>query len=119
MRWTASLWKNLATLWLVERLNMNLFKRSDKLGTMYACHTGPYAGRFFIFIKKNEGKYGFLMCPEMTNEWIDKEEVDFGIENKIIEYVKRVPRFVRRTVEKKFEENSKEGVQPSDGLCDS
>ena len=83
----------------------NFFKKTPKFGNVYAIQTGDYAGQMFILIKKNEDTYGFLSSPLMVNHDIPYEKFDFAIKEGIIEYVERVPKFVRNIARTKFEEN--------------
>lgn len=77
-------------------------------GNLYAVQTGAYAGEMMIFIRKNESNYEFLSSPLMQNRYVPVEKFDFAIEHKVIEYVERVPRYVRKTSKAKFHENLKE-----------
>lgn len=89
------------------------FKRGLKEGSLYMCSAGYWAGHSFVYMDSKDETYGFLVMPSMKNEWIEKEKFEFGIKNGIIEYVERIPRFVRRTIKAKFEENAKEELQSS------
>ena len=84
------------------------------VGSVYACQTGDHAGKLLIFMDDKVdqfGHYGFITTPELENLWIPEEQFDLGLENEIIEYVEKVPRFVRKTLKAKFEENEKTGLQ--------
>jgi len=76
-----------------------------KVGKMYACSAGTYAGQLLIFIRAKDDAYGFLSAPEMKNVWVPKEKFDFGIANDILEIVENVPKFVKKVSIAKFEEN--------------
>lgn len=79
-----------------------------RLGKAYACITGDHAGKILVFIQENKQKqYGFLSTPTMENLWIPKEQFDFALKNGIIEYIERVPRYVRNTSKAQFIENEK------------
>ena len=80
-----------------------------RMGNTYACQTGLHAGKMLIFIDKNKHEYGFLATPTMENIWVPIDKFEFGVKNKIIEYVERVPKTVRTVAVAKFKEN-KEGV---------
>jgi hypothetical protein len=81
------------------------WKKKLKLGDTYACQTGDYAGRMLIFIDKNNHEYGFLSIPTMENIWVPIDKFEFGVNNKIIEYVERVPKTVKVTASAQFRAN--------------
>jgi hypothetical protein len=83
-------------------------KKNPRFGDSYAVQTGDFAGQLFIFIKKTDDVYEFLASPLMENRKVPIEKFDFALEEGIIEYVKRLPRYVRNITRIKFEENAKE-----------
>ncbi len=87
-------------------MKFTLFKKKIQFGNAYAVQTGDYAGQLFIFIEKTNDSYRFLASPLMENRSVPIKEFDFAIEHGIIEYVKRVPRYVRNIARAKFEENT-------------
>lgn len=76
-----------------------------KVGKMYACSTGTYAGQFLIFIRVRGDEYGFLSAPEMKNVWVPKEKFDFAIANDILELVENVPKYVKQVAILQFDQN--------------
>lgn len=88
---------------------MKLFrnKKNPRFGDAYAVQTGDYAGQLFVFIRKNDEVYEFLSTPLMENRQVPIEKFDFAFDESIIEYVKRLPRYVRNITRLKFEENAK------------
>ena len=74
-------------------------------GNIYGCSAGDYAGSMLIYIDKDETNYNFLMVPTMVNMSVPKEKFDFVVKNSIIEYIERVPKYVRKTSKAKFTEN--------------
>jgi hypothetical protein len=87
-------------------MKFKLFK-GIRFGNAYAVQTGDYAGQLFIFMHKKDGSYEFLSTPLMENRTVPISEFDFALDNGIIEYVKRVPRYVRNITRAQFEENAK------------
>lgn len=82
------------------------FKRNDlKLGNSYAVQTGDLAGQIIIYMGNHKIYYDFISVPELLNHRIPKKDFDMGINEGIIEFVERVPRYVRKTAKAKFEEN--------------
>jgi hypothetical protein len=80
-------------------------KKKLRVGRLYACLTGIYAGAFLIYIRTRKDEHGFLRSPEMVNLWVPKKEVDFAIEGGILEFVTDVPAFAQKVAAAKFEEN--------------
>lgn len=76
-------------------------------GNIYGCNTGDYVGSMLLYIESNKSSYGFLKIPTMENLWVPKEKFDFGVEHCIIEYIERVPKYVRKTSKAKFTENKR------------
>lgn len=74
-------------------------------GKVYACTVGDYVGQLLIFIEKTDTEYGFLTIPTMENKWIPKDVFDSGLKNGIVEYVEKLPRYVRKTSKAQFTEN--------------
>lgn len=76
-----------------------------RLGDTYGCTTGDYVGSMLIYIEKDAKNYNFLKVPDMVNMSIPKEKFDVGLENSIIEYIERVPNYVKKTSKLKFDLN--------------
>lgn len=84
----------------------NLFKKKKLVvGNLYGVQTGTLVGQILCFVKKKDGKYGFLAIPSMKNEWIPEKDVDFGLSSGIIERIEYAPKEVREVSRAKFEEN--------------
>lgn len=83
---------------------MNIFNWMRE-GNIYGCTTGDYVGSMLIYIEKDAKNYYFLKVPDMVNMSVPKEKFDFGVKNSIIEYIERVPKYVRKTSKAKFTEN--------------
>ena len=84
-----------------------MFFSRIKLGDMYACRVGDYAGKMLIYIDKNKHEYGFLSSPTMENIWVPIDKFDLAVKGGIIKYVERVPKEVRKVTEAKFRDNKK------------
>ena len=72
-------------------------KTKIRVGNMYACHHGEYAGQLFAFIcrDKKEQTYNFLRMPEMITTKIPQKDFDEGLEKEIIKFVEKVPKYVQ------------------------
>lgn len=86
----------------------NLFKKGPKFGDVYAVQIGDYAGQMFILISQNENEYDFLTFPLMENQKVPMDKFDFALKEGIIEYVERLPKFVRNIARAQHKENQKD-----------
>lgn len=88
---------------------MKLFRSNKpKFGNLYAVQAGDYVGELLLFIEKDEKEYNFLSIPLMTNRSVPIGKFDFALKESILEFVERVPSYVRKTSKIKFYENKAE-----------
>lgn len=80
---------------------------------VYAVTAGCYMGEMLIFIKQFGYGMHFLSVPDNKNRVIPQEKFDFGIENHILELVKKLPKNVHAISVKQYEKN--ESVAASSG----
>lgn len=79
-------------------------------GHIYAITTGTYVGEMFVFIDCDEDTYKFISIPKNINRAVPKEKFEFGLDNKIIDYVNKIDDAVLELLHKQFdynEENTK------------
>lgn len=84
-----------------------MVKTKIKVGNMYACHHGEYAGQLFAFIcrDKKEQTYNFLRMPEMITTKIPQKDFDEGLEKEIIKFVEKIPKYVYKVIELQYKKN--------------
>lgn len=88
---------------------MKLFRSNKpKFGNLYAVQAGDYVGELLLFIEKDDKEYSFLSIPLMTNRSVPIGKFDFALKESILEFVERVPSYVRKTSKTKFYENKAE-----------
>jgi len=82
-------------------------KTKIKVGNMYACHHGEYAGQLFAFICRNkkEQTYNFLRMPEMVTTKIPQKDFDDGLEKEIIKFVEKIPKYVYKVIMLQYKKN--------------
>jgi len=82
-------------------------KTKIKVGNMYACHHGEYAGQLFAFIcrDKKEQTYNFLRMPEMITTKIPQKDFDDGLEKEIIKFVEKIPKYVYKVIMLQYKKN--------------
>jgi hypothetical protein len=76
---------------------MNLVK-----GSAYGVGTGVFVGEMFVFIEETIDTYEFISIPKNQNRSVPKQKFDFGINHKILEYVKQIDNDVLTLLEKQF-----------------
>lgn len=72
---------------------------------LYAITGGTYLGELFVFIENNDSTFSFLSLPDMKIRDIPSEKFDFGIENKIIDIVEKLPKSVFEVCKKQYYKN--------------
>ena len=84
-----------------------MLKSKIKSGNIYACHHGQYAGQLFAFIcrDKKEHTYNFLRMPDMITTKISQEDFDDGLDNGIIKFVEKVPKYVHKIIMAQYKKN--------------
>ncbi len=82
-------------------------KNKIKVGNIYACHHGEYAGQLFAFIcrDKKEQTYNFLRMPEMITTKISQKDFDDGLKKEIIKFVEKVPKYVHKVIMDQYKKN--------------
>ena len=94
----------------LKEIFQNLLSVSKKIPVtrgIYAVNSGQFAGKFFVFIQKNDLKqqYCFLSMPKMDNREVPYDSFTTGIKNKIITYIKSLPRPVYQLCETQYKKN--------------
>jgi hypothetical protein len=77
-------------------------------GYSYAVTTGTYVGEILVYVGGDQVNFKFISIPKNINREIPKEKFDFGMENKIVEVVEKLPSGVYSILEKQFVYNSKQ-----------
>ena len=78
-------------------------------GYSYAVTTGTYVGEIVVCVGGDQVNLNFISIPKNINRNIPKEKFDFGMDNKIVEIVEKLPSDVYSILEKQFEYNRKNG----------
>jgi hypothetical protein len=81
-------------------------KKHPQKGFVYAVTTGIYAGQLFVFMEKTkQNEYNFLALPEMSVKAVPTDKFDFGLKNKIVDIVERLPKNIYTTCIKQYRKN--------------
>jgi hypothetical protein len=91
----------------INKLLKKKTKVKPKAKQIYAVGTGTFVGEMLIYCKQDEENYYFLSIPKNINRKIPKERFDYGIQEKIIEYVKDLPSDVYKICYKQHDYNEK------------
>lgn len=84
---------------------IKLFKKKIRIGDTYSVTTGDYVGQMFVYMESTSDQHSFLCLPEMTNRNVPKNKFELAIADGILEYIERLPKYVRKTTAAKFQEN--------------
>lgn len=74
-------------------------------GSSYAVQSGDYVGEVFIFVRRTPLTYDFLSIPVMENRYVNEQKMKIGIDEKILDFIEKVPRDVFEVVKAQFEKN--------------
>jgi len=77
-----------------------------RLGMSYGVTAGTYLGEIFVYIKRDRDVIHFLSIPKMYNRSIPVEKFKYAIDNRVVEYIERIPWSERRMCLAQFEKNS-------------
>lgn len=74
----------------------------------YAVTTGAYVGEILVYVNNDDIDYKFISIPKNINRNIPKDKFDYGIENKIVDIVEKIPKDIYDLLQKQheFNENS-------------
>lgn len=85
---------------------MIFFKKTHpKKGYVYAITGGKYLGELFVFMENNDNQNFFLSLPEMKIRTVPCDKFKFGLDNKIIDIVERLPRKVFNVCNVQYNKN--------------
>lgn len=83
---------------------MNWFKH-PKNKFLYAITGGKYLGELFVFMEKTKENFIFLSLPDMKVREVPHEKFEFGLNNKIVDIVEKLPSDVFSTCKKQYLKN--------------
>ena len=84
-----------------------LFKKPHpKIRFVYAVTAGAYLGELLVYIETDSNSYKFLSLPSMINREIPIEKFKIGIEGKIVDIVKKLPRDIFNICKLQYQKNN-------------
>lgn len=72
---------------------------------IYAITGGKYLGELFCYIETTDSSHWFLSLPDMKIREVPIEKFDFGIKEKIIDIVKKIPSDVFKVCQAQYQKN--------------
>ena len=79
---------------LMTKLTSKFRRKHPRQRYIYAVTGGRYLGELLVYIKTNKDSHCFLSLPEMNTRDIPVEKFNFGVEEKIVDVVEKLPRQV-------------------------
>jgi len=92
----------------VSTILKNFFKtKHPKKRYLYAITGGVYLGEMFVFMETDSlsKDYIFLSLPDLLVRSVSKEKFNFGLENKIVDIVKKLPNDVYDVCRRQYLKN--------------
>lgn len=84
---------------------LNRFKQHPKKKSIYAVTGGKMLGELLVYITTDNNEYKFLSVPLMKNRIIPAEKFEFGLKEKIVEYVDTLPGSVYKVCVAQYSKN--------------
>jgi len=91
-------WKKLLT-------GIRSFLRRPKERSVYAVTGGQFLGEFFLYMEQKDDMMCFLSLPHMKVRSIPVDKFYYGVENKILDNIQKVPRSVFILCQKQYIKN--------------
>lgn len=73
---------------------------------VYAITGGLYLGELFVFVKDTDTEHSFLSLPDMKIRNVPFEKFKFGLNEKIIDIVQKLPGDVYSVCVEQYNKNS-------------
>ena len=69
---------------------------------LYAVTGGKYLGELLVYMEKKNENFNFLTLPDMKIREIPYDKFEFGLTNKIVDIVEKLPGNVYTTCKKQY-----------------
>lgn len=83
---------------------LNLFKHPKKK-YVYAVTGGAFLGEMLVFMEKTNEVYSFLSLPDMKIRDIPADKFNFGLTEKILDTVEKLPSSVYKVCQLQYKKN--------------
>lgn len=64
-------------------------------------------GEFFVYIETVHEKYYFLSLPDLIIRTVSLEDFDFAVNNKVLDYIEKIPADVFKQCEAQYNKITK------------
>lgn len=92
-------------------MKFSFLNKHPKKRIIYAITGGYYLGELFVFMEKTDEKYIFLSLPEMHIREVPIDKFEFGLNQNIIDIVKKIPNFVYKVCKAQYTKNKTRDLQ--------
>jgi len=82
-----------------------IFNKHPKKKFVYAVTGGKFLGELLVFMEKDNDNYNFLTLPDMNIREIPYEKFEFGLKEKIVDVVEKLPGYVYKTCKLQYTKN--------------
>lgn len=73
---------------------------------IYAVEHGDFIGNFFVYVEQTKsGDYSFLSLPRMIPVVVPRKSFDYGVKNKILVFVERLPKNIHNICQVQYRKN--------------
>jgi len=72
---------------------------------IYAVTGGTYLGELLVYVESTGDAFSFLSLPKMHNRKIPKDKFNFGLSEKIVDVVEKLPSKVYNVCRSQYKKN--------------
>lgn len=77
----------------------------------YAVQSGHYVGEMFVYVEKDKENFYFISIPRNINRVVPKDKFYFGVNNKLLEEVEKLPDSVYSLLKAQYFYNKKKELK--------
>lgn len=90
-----------------------IFKRelNPQKHTPYAVQSGLYVGEMFVYMEKDDKNFYFISIPKNINREVPKDKFRFGVKNKILEEVEKLPNNIYSLLKAQYFYNKNKNIK--------
>ena len=81
-----------------------------KPGDAFGISTGKFLGEFFIYMERSNNDLKFLSLPKMKTRIVPVEKYQSGLQDNVLEYVERLPKYAIDICQLQYKTNKQNEV---------
>lgn len=89
----------------IIQTTINKLSKHPKKRYIYAVTGGKLLGELLVYINSNKDTHSFLSLPIMKNRAIPIDKFDFGIKERIVDVVEKIPKNIYSVCIKQYNKN--------------